>query len=288
MATDPVPMTPFQAAVLGIVQGATEFVPVSSTAHLRIVPALLGWQDPGPAFSAVTQWGTLVAALVYFRADVGGILAGFFGFRRAQPFHGPDARLGWMIIAATLPLAVLGYLLQSRIEQDFRSLYVIAGALIGLALLLVLAEWHHARQEKSGRLTRHIDQLSWSQALAVGLAQALALVPGASRSGVTITAGLFAGIDRATAARFSFLLSLPAVFGAGLHQLVKKRAELLASADSASALALATLVAGLVGYASIDLMMRLLKRHSTASFIAYRIALGTAILVLLWKGMLKD
>ncbi|MBY0233149.1 MAG: undecaprenyl-diphosphatase UppP [Gemmataceae bacterium] len=280
-------MGALEAVVLGIVQGATEFLPISSTAHLRIVPALLGWKDPGAAFTAVTQWGTLVAALIYFRHDVGRILSGFFGLSRAQPFHGPDAQPGWQIIAATVPIVVFGILLRRPIKEDFRSLYVIAGAMAGLALVLLVAEWRYRKRDPAG-LTTDLGKVTWAQALIVGFAQALALVPGASRSGVTITASLFAGFDRATAARFSFLLSLPAVFGAGLYELVKDREELLATPDSAGTLLLATVVAGLVGYASIAFLMRLLKKSSLAGFIAYRLALGIAIVALLRAGLLKD
>ena len=280
-------MSVLEAVVLGVVQGATEFIPISSTAHLRIIPALLGWNDPGAAFTAVTQWGTLIAALVYFRNEVGHILSGFLGLRRAEPLHGPDARPGWQIIVATLPVVIFGYLLRKYIKEDFRSLYVIAGSMAGLAVVLLYAEWRYGKQDKSA-LTSHLDKVTWTQALAVGFAQALALVPGASRSGVTITASLLVSFDRPTAARFSFLLSLPAVFGAGLFELIKDRKELLATSDSAGTLLLATVVAGVVGYASIEFLMRLLKKSSMASFIVYRIALGAAIVWMLQAGVLKD
>lgn len=280
-------MSTLEAIILGIIQGATEFLPISSTAHLRIIPALLGWkEDPGAAFTAVIQWGTLLAAVVYFWKDIVRILSGWFGLRTAQPFHGSDSRVGWQIIVGTLPIVVMGLLLQKRIKEDFRSLYVIAAALIVLAALLAVAEWWHARMPKD-RLTNDIDKLSWLQALLIGLGQAVALIPGASRSGVTITAALFVGLGRPEAARFSFLLSLPAIFGAGLYELIKERKELLASKDSLNTLILATVVSGVVGYASIAWLMRMLRTNTTLVFILYRVALGLAILGLLWAEVLK-
>lgn len=279
-------MTTWEATVLGFVQGATEYLPVSSTAHLKIVPSLCGWEDPGAAFTAVTQWGTLLAAVVYFRQDILDILAGWFGLKTFRPFVAPESRLGWMIILGTVPIVVLGLLLHGRIEKEFRSLYVIAGALIGLAILLACSEaWHSRKPEESH--THDLDKITWAQALIIGLAQAVALVPGASRSGVTITAALFVGLARPTAARFSFLLSLPAIFGAGLYELIKKRKELMGTQESAYNLVLATAVAAVVGYASIAWLLEMLKRNTTLLFVVYRVALGLLILGLLSYGTLQ-
>jgi undecaprenyl-diphosphatase len=276
----------WKAIVLGFVQGATEYIPVSSTAHLKIVPSLCGWGDPGAAFTAVIQWGTLLAAVIYFRQDILDILAGWFGLKTFRPFVAPESRLGWMIIFATLPVVVVGLAFHKRIEEDFRNLYVIAGSLISLAILLAIAEaWHSRKPDDS--YTSDLDKITWTQALLIGVAQALAVVPGVSRSGVTITAALFVGLARPTAARFSFLLSLPAIFGAGLYELIKEREKLLQTQESAVNLVVATVVAGVVGYASIAWLLEMLKRNTTLVFIVYRIALGLLILGLLYAGTLE-
>jgi undecaprenyl-diphosphatase len=281
-------MTPFQAIVLGIVQGLTEFLPISSTAHLRIIPEFFSWREPGPAFSAVIQWGTLVAAILYFRHDIARLTVAFIlGLRTRQPFATQDARLAWMIGVGTIPIVVCGLWLQSDIKKTFRSLYVIAYVMIGLAVILFLAELWARWRHKRGQSGTNLDQVGWWQALMVGLAQALALVPGASRSGVTITGGLFAGLTRESAARYSFLLSLPSVFGAGLHQLYGERAELLATQESILNLALATVVSGVVGYASIAFLLHYLRTRTTAIFILYRLALGTILLIFLARGILQ-
>lgn len=278
-------MTPIQALVLGIIQGLTEFLPISSTAHLRLIPALLSWEDPGAAFTAVIQWGTFFAAVLYFRHDIANITIGFVrGILTGRPFATQEARLAWMTILATLPIVIFGLWLKNLIENEFRSIYVIAAALIGLALLLWLADW--LTQRRGDAYGTDLDHLDWGQALAVGLAQALALIPGASRSGVTITGGLFVGLTRATAARYSFLLSLPAVFGAGLHQLISKRRELLASSDDLTALMIATVVSAVVGYASIAFLLSYLRRRSLLVFVVYRVALGLLLLVLVARGVL--
>jgi undecaprenyl-diphosphatase len=278
------PMSPWEAVVLGFVQGATEFLPISSTAHLRIVPALLGKPDPGAAFTAVIQWGTFFAAVWYFRRDLGMILAGWLGLRTAQPLHGPDSRLGWMILLGTLPIVVFGLLLEKKIDHELRGLEVIAWALIGLGVLLALADWRSQRAPPEG-LTDDLTHLTWAQGLLIGLAQALALVPGASRSGVTITAALFVGLSRPAAARFSFLLSLPAIFGAGLYKLLRDRHDLFTL--GAGNVLIATVVAAVVGYASIAWLLSLLRKHSLLGLILYRIALGVTLLALCWSGALK-
>jgi len=261
--------------VLGIVQGLTEFLPISSTGHLRIVPAFLGWEDPGAAFTAVTQLGTMAAVLLYFRDDLIRIaLAWLRSLRDRSARRELDARIGWYIVLGTIPIGIFGVLFKDQIENGARDLYLIGTALIVLGLVLLAAE-------RVGTRSRSIEQIEARDGLAVGLAQALALVPGVSRSGATITAGLFLGLDRPTAARFSFLLSVPAVVLSGLFEL----ASILGGGDEndhvgLGALAIATLLAFVVGYASIAFLLRFLVRHTTIVFVVYRVALGAIVLVL--------
>jgi undecaprenyl-diphosphatase len=287
-------MTLGQAVVHGIVQGLTEFLPISSTAHLYVVPQLLGWVKPDTAFVAVIQLGTLAAVFAYFARDIAAItkatLAPVFGCSRptvsgrggegtATERRGYNPQLGWMIALGTVPVVVLGLLFKDQIETTLTSLYVIAGAMIGLAFVLALAEWLTRRRAA----LRGMERVGWWDAVAVGLAQAVALIPGSSRCGCTIAGGLFMGFDRETAARFSFLLSLPAVLGAGLFEL--KHALHAPHSDPVS-LVLATLVSGVVGYASIAFLLGYLKKHTMWLFIIYRLALGGLLLALLHLGKL--
>jgi undecaprenyl-diphosphatase len=273
--------------VLAVVQGLTEFIPISSTAHLRIVPALLGWSDPGAAFSAVLQIGTLAAVLTYFWRDVVRILAAMLNdLRRGTLAATPDARLGWMIVAATLPIVVAGLLFKERIESEWRSLYVICAALAGVALLLALAEWMVTRREAAGRSQRGMDRIGWRDALVIGLAQAAALVPGTSRSGATILGGLASGLSRESAARFSFLLSLPSILAAGIFQLVEARTVLFASPSETAKLVVALFVTAAVGYATIPWLLAFLRKRTTFVFIVYRLLLACAIIALLTRGQL--
>jgi undecaprenyl-diphosphatase len=264
-------MTIWQSILLGIIQGLTEYLPVSSTAHLRIVPALLGWNDPGAAFTAVIQLGTLVAVLAYFWRDIIAI---------TRDTLTGKSQMGWMIVVGTIPVVVLGLLFKHHIESTLRSLYVIAAAMIGLALVLAVAEWLECRR----KALRTMEQVGWLDAIVVGLAQAVALIPGSSRSGCTITGALFCGLSRETAARFSFLLSLPAVFAAGIFELIKARHELLATQEHVHDLIAATVVSFIVGYASIAFLLGYLKKHTTWLFILYRLALGAVLLALLLTG----
>ena len=281
-------MTLLQAIVLGIVQGLTEFLPISSTAHLKIVPVLAGWGDPGAAFTAVIQIGTLAAVLLYFWTDVWRIgratLAGMFAGRPLETY---DARLGWMIALATVPIVVVGLTFQDAIESTLRSLYVIAAALIGLAILLALAELYVRRELAQGKSLKQLEHLGWGEAIAVGLAQAVALIPGSSRSGVTITGGLFCGLSREAAARFSFLCSLPSIFAAGVYELYKERASLLGSQSDAINLLAATFAAAIVGYWSIGFLLRLLRTRTTLVFIVYRLIVGIGLFGLLAAGVLE-
>jgi undecaprenyl-diphosphatase len=278
-------MTAWQALVYGIIQGLTEFLPISSTAHLKVIPALLGWPDPGAAFTAVIQWGTLAAVLLYFRQDIVQLTRAFCaGLASGKPWATPESRLAWMIGAGTVPVVVCGVLFKKSIETTLRSLYVISAAAIGLALVLMLAELLVVRRQRAGDKQKGLWDLGWADVITIGLWQALALIPGASRSGVTITGGLFQGLTRETAARFSFLLSLPAVFGAGLYELYKERQALLASQAHVVNLALAAAAAAVIGYLSIAFLLNYLKRHSTYLFIVYRILLGGVLLLLLAQG----
>ena len=270
-------MDAFQAIVLGIVQGLTEFLPISSTAHLRIVPAFLGWEDPGAAFTAVTQLGTLAAVLLYFRADLWRIARTWVAsLRRPELRSELDARMGWYIVLGTIPIGIFGFIFADQIESGARDLYVIGTTLIALGLLLLLAE-HLARRDRA------IEDITRRDGILIGLAQACALVPGVSRSGATITAGLLLGFDRAAAARYSFLLSVPAVVISGLFELRKIGDE---GGAGAGPTILATIGAFVVGYASIAFLLRWLTRHSTAVFVVYRVALGVLVLALAGSGVI--
>ena len=281
-------MSLFEAIILGIVQGLTEFIPISSTAHLRIVPALAGWQDPGAAFSAIVQIGTLAAVLAYFHRDIIDISRAFInGLRKGKPFETQDSKMAWMIAAGTFPIVVFGLLFKTEIETSLRSLYWISAALIVLALMLTLAEWLMKQRAEKGLEAKSLKDIGWKEALLIGLAQSIALIPGSSRSGVTITGGLFLNLSRETAARFSFLLSLPAVFAAGIYQLYETWDTLMASSSELVNLVAATFFAGVVGYLSIAFLISYLKKHTTALFILYRIALGIGILGLIAAGYVQ-
>ncbi len=277
-----------QAVVLGIIQGLTEFLPISSTGHLRIVPALLGWGDPGAAFTAVIQFGTLVAVLIYFQKDIVAISGAVIsGIAQGRLFHNRDAQMGWMIAAGTLPIVFFGLLLKDQIETTFRSLYVISASLIVLAVILMAAEIVTKRRAAQGVPLKTIDQLGWKEVIIVGFWQCVALIPGASRSGTTITGGLFVGMNRETAARFSFLLSLPSIFAAGVLELYKEREHLLSEEIGLLNIIVSTVVSGFVGYVSIAFLLNYLKSHTTYLFIVYRIAAGLALLALLSAGVLS-
>jgi undecaprenyl-diphosphatase len=264
-----------EAIILGITQGLTEFLPISSTAHLRIVPAFAGWEDPGAAFTAVTQLGTMTAVLLYFREDLLRISRAWLrSLRDPAVRHELDARIGWYIVIGTIPIGIFGLIFHNQIENGARDLYLIGSALIVLGLLLLAAE-------RVARHDRPLEKITTRDGIAIGMAQALALVPGVSRSGATLTAGLFLGFDRQSAARFSFLLSVPAVVLSGLFEF----ASILDGGDEnehvgLGALAIATFLAFVVGYASIAFLLRFLAHHSTIVFVVYRVALGTIVLIL--------
>lgn len=267
-------MTDFQAIVLGIVQGITEWLPISSTAHLNIVPDLLKWRFDDKVyapFTAVIQLGTTLAALIYFRKDIVGILLN----RKGAPGQdvGADRRLLLPIAVGTLPVVIAGFGLKKHIETDFRSMYVIAIAEIVFAILLLVAD-------RLGKRNVGMEQVSVKDGLMVGLGQMMAIIPGVSRSGGTLTAAFSIGLDRPTAARFSFLLSLPAVTLAGLYELVKSRHE-IAALHMTRYLVESTAVSFVVGLLTIGWLINFLKNHNTMSFVIYRIILGVALLILL-------
>ncbi len=267
-------MSFLQAIILGIVQGLTEFLPISSSGHLRIVPAFLGWDDPGAAFTAVIQLGTMAAVVLYFRDDLLRIARAWLGsLRDAERRKELDARVGWYLILGTIPICVFGLAFTDQIENGARDLYLIGTTLIVLGLVLLIAE-------KVSRRERDLTTLTLRDAIVVGFAQALALIPGVSRSGATITAGLFLGFDRVAAARFSFLLSIPAVVLSGLFELRGVVGGSAEGAVGAGPTAVATLLAFVTGYASIAFLLRFLTTHTTAVFVAYRVVLGVVVLAL--------
>jgi undecaprenyl-diphosphatase len=270
-----------EAIVLGIVQGLTEFLPISSTAHLRIVPAFAGWPDPGAAFTAVTQLGTMAAVLLYFREDLLRIARAWLrSLRDPSVRRQLDARIGWYIVLGTIPIGIFGVLFKDQIETGARDLYLIGTTLIVLGLALLLAE-------EVGKRNRSFEQIRTGDGFVIGLAQALALIPGVSRSGATITAGLFRGLDRTAAARFSFLLSIPAVVLSGLLELGSILSGEEGETTSAFGLVVATLLAFVVGYASIAFLLRYLTNHSTGIFVAYRVVLGVLVLSLAGAGVIE-
>ena len=280
-------MSYLQSFVFGLVQGLTEFIPVSSTAHLRIVPALLGWDDPGAAYTAVIQLGTLSAALIYFAGDIRDLtVAALRSLVSAEARAAPAARMAWAIAAGNVPIVVLGLAFRHFIETQARSLVLIAVMLIAVALLLAVAE-------RLARQTLTTAGLGFWRAQVVGVSQALALIPGASRSGSTILGGLAVGLTRADATRFSFLLGLPAIFGAGVFQLAALAQQaragegLLRAPDGWMVLGIGMAVAGVSGYWSIGFLLRYLSRHSTLVFTVYRLIAGAAILGLVGAGLVR-
>jgi undecaprenyl-diphosphatase len=271
-------MSLLEAIVLGIVQGLTEFLPISSTGHLRIVPSFLGWEDPGAAFTAVTQLGTMAAVLLYFRVELVRVARAWLASITDRPKRRElDARLGWYIVLGTVPIGVFGVLFKDQIETGARDLYVIGVALIVVGVIMSIAD--HV-----GRRDRQIEQIETKDGFWVGMAQALALVPGVSRSGATITTGLFLGLDRAAAARFSFLLSVPAVVLSGLFELSSIIEGEEGEHVGAPELIVATSLAFVVGYASIAFLLRFLANHTLFIFVAYRIVLGIVVLALAGAG----
>jgi undecaprenyl-diphosphatase len=268
-----------EALILGLVQGLTEFLPISSSAHLRILGEFLpNAVDPGAAFTAIVQIGTEAAVVVFFWRDIVRIITHWWQALVGKiPHNDPDAKMGWLIIIGSIPIVVLGIAFQDQIETTLRSLWIVATTLIVFGVLLGIADWVGAKRRK-------LDQLTVPHGIIYGLAQALALIPGVSRSGGTITAGLFMGYERAAAARYAFLLAIPAVFGSGFYQLVKSWGE--PAVYSPLETAAATLVAFAVALLVIAFFMSYISRRSFAPFVIYRILLGGTVMVLLSTGVL--
>ena len=267
-----------EAIVLGLVQGLTEFLPISSSGHLRIVPAVFGWEDPGAGFTAVIQLGTMAAVLLYFRADIWRITRTWFReLGRPRSELSADAKLGWIIAFGTVPISILGFAFSDQIESSARDLYVIGTALILFSFVMLAAE-HYAKNRPE---KRDIENATVKDGVGIGFAQALALIPGISRSGATISAGLFAGFDRTAAARFSFLLSIPAVVLSGLFELKEIGGE---DGASVGATIIATIAAFISGYAAIAWLLRYLATHTLTIFVIYRSPLGIAVIALTATG----
>ncbi len=269
-------MTTLQAIVIGLLQGLTEFLPISSTAHIRIVPSMLGWDDPGAAFTAVVQLGTMAAELIYFRKDLWNIARGFVsGLLDGGRRDNKDFRLGLYIVLGTIPISILGLLLRNVIEGSARSLYVIGTMLVVVGLVLLFGE-------KRGKRTRKLESLRLRDGIIIGFAQAAALIPGVSRSGATLSAGMLLNLERGEAARYSFLLSIPAVVLSGLFE-ARKIGDGIDLAPTLVAAALAFVV----GYLAIAGLLRFLTSHSTLVFVIYRVLLGSLVLGLAWAGIIS-
>ncbi|MGB3413176.1 MAG: undecaprenyl-diphosphate phosphatase [Microbacteriaceae bacterium] len=274
-------MSFIEAIILGLVQGLTEFLPISSSAHLRITGLFLpSATDPGATFTAITQIGTEIAVLLYFWKDISRIISKWFQALFGKiPKNDQDVRLGWLIIIGTIPIVAAGYFLQDLIRDNFRSLWLVAIVLIVFGILLGLVDWIMPK-------VKTLKSMSWGDGLLYGVSQTLALVPGVSRSGATITMGRALGYERSSAARFAFLLAVPAVFGSGLYELVKstESPQVYGGLETL----VATLVAFAVGYLVIAFLMRYIEKRSFMPFVIYRILLGGTLLVLLGMGIISD
>lgn len=283
-------MSWFESLILGLVQGLTEFLPVSSSAHLRLTAAFSGWKDPGAAFTAITQLGTEAAVLIYFRKDVGRILAAWFrSLTNKEMRRDHDAQMGWLVIVGSIPIGVLGVTLKDQIEGPFRDLRITATMLIVMGIVIGVADRLAARDENGGRhrapkQRKTLVDLNAKDGLLYGLCQAMALVPGVSRSGATISGGLFMGYTREAAARYSFLLAMPAVLASGAFEL-KDAAEEGHVAWGPTMFA--TVIAFVVGYAVIAWFMKFISHKSFMPFVYYRIALGIVIIALVTAGVLS-
>lgn len=268
----------FKAVFLGTLQGLTEFLPISSSAHLRIFPELFGWGDPGAAFTAVIQIGTELAVLIYFRKDIWRIATAWLRSLVNPEYRGHiDARMGWYVIVGSIPIVFLGILLKDVIESDFRNLWVIGTALIVLGIILGVAD-------RISRDNRAMNALGLRDAVLMGAAQACALIPGVSRSGATISMGRLLGFERETATRFAFLLAIPAVVGAGLFEM--KEIPNGANSYGWGPTITATVVSFVVGYLTIAWLLRYVSTRSYLPFVAYRVMLGAGVLILLATGVM--
>ncbi|MEU0225223.1 undecaprenyl-diphosphate phosphatase [Streptomyces sp. NPDC006284] len=283
-------MSWFESLILGLVQGLTEFLPVSSSAHLRLTAAFSGWHDPGAAFTAITQIGTEAAVLIYFRKDIGRILAAWTRSLTDKSMRrDPDARMGWLVIVGSIPIGVLGLTLKDQIEGPFRDLRITATMLIVVGVIIGIADRRAARDEKGGRhrapqQRKELENLTVRDGLIYGLCQAAALIPGVSRSGATISGGLFMGYRREAAARYSFLLAIPAVLASGLFELKDAMEN---DHVSWGPTLFATVIAFATGYVVIAWFMKFISTKSFMPFVWYRIALGILIIILVTAGVLS-
>ncbi|MFD8570226.1 undecaprenyl-diphosphate phosphatase [Streptomyces sp. NPDC057694] len=283
-------MSWFESFILGLVQGLTEFLPISSSAHLRLTAAFAGWSDPGAAFTAITQLGTETAVVLYFRKDIARIISAWFRSLTDKTMRGDhDAQMGWLVIVGSIPIGVLGVAFKDQIEGPFRDLRLTATTLILMGVVLGIADRRAARDEIGGKhravtARKELKDLSVKDGLIYGLCQALALIPGVSRSGATISGGLFLGYTRESAARYSFLLAIPAVLASGVFEL-KDATE--GGHVSWGPTVFATLIAFGVGYAIIAWLMKYISTKSFMPFVYYRIALGIALIVLVTMGVLS-
>lgn len=273
-------MSWLQVVVLSVVQGLTEFLPVSSSGHLAIVSRLFFSGDAGASFTAVSQLGTEAAVLVYFARDIGRILVAWFrGLLSRADRDNVDYRMGWYVIIGTIPIGVLGFVFKDVIRSQARNLWLIATAMLVFSAVIAAAEYF-------SRQNRHVGQLTWRDGLLVGLAQCLALVPGVSRSGATISAGLMLGLDRPLAARFGFLLAIPAVFASGLFSLPDAFHPVSEGMSATgSQLAVSVLITFVIGYAAIAWLLRFLTHHAMYWFVGYRVVLSLTVLTLLSAGV---
>ncbi len=270
-----------KAILLGVVQGLTEFLPVSSTAHLRIIPSFFGWGDIGASYTAVMQVGTMMAIILYFRNDLMNMLKSTLLSIKTRNFKSKDTKLFIMILLGTIPIVILGFLLKDFIRHEFRNMYVVAASLIFFSLVL----WFADRYTKK---TVNMEKLGYVDGLIIGFFQALALIPGASRSGSTISGAFFRNMTREDAARFSFLLSIPAVLLSGTYELFSQRAELMRADSAILSLVIATIVSGVVGYWSIGFLLSFIKKHSMNLFVIYRILFGILIIILLSTKVISN
>jgi undecaprenyl-diphosphatase len=267
-----------EALVLGVVQGLTEFLPISSSAHQAIIGQFFGGQDPGSAFTAINQLGTESAVIVYFRKDIWLIIRSWAGSLVGRvPRDNVEARMGWLVIIGSIPIVVLGVLFQDAIDTTFRNLWLTAAMLGGFGVVIGVADWF-------ARNARPLESLTWHHGLLFGLAQSLALIPGVSRSGATIAAGLAMGYQRVAAAKYAFLLAIPAVVGSGLFKLTDVANEPVEPAWGP--IILATVVSFVIGYAVIAWLLRYVSTHSFGPFVIYRITLAAVVVVLLLTGVL--
>ncbi|QFQ02345.1 Undecaprenyl-diphosphatase [Corynebacterium urogenitale] len=272
-------MSWIQVIVLSLVQGLTEFLPVSSSGHLRIVSELFWGEDAGASFTAVVQLGTELAVLVYFAKDIWRILTAWFAGLLDKSKRNFDYKMGWMVIVGTIPVGLLGFFGKDLIRDNLRNLWITAAMLVLFSFVFILAE-------KIGRRERSFDELTMKDAIWMGLAQCLALIPGVSRSGGTVSAGLFLGLNREVATRFSFLLAIPAVLASGLFSLPDAFSPDAGQSASGLQLLIGTSIAFLVGYASIAWLLRFVAHHSFAWFAAWRIPVGLGVMALLAAGVL--